>query len=214
MLVVAEVRLYRDGLVRVLDARADLRVVGSATSAREALMLARQLRPDIVLFDVATPGMLGAAREIGGATGARLIAFAVQDTEQAVLACAEAGLAGYVALGDTLDELLSAIRVVARDEVSCSPHMAGSLFRRVGTLSASRAPLADVDPLTARERQIVALLDEGRSNKEIAHALGIEVATVKNHVHRVLEKLGVGRRGEAAAHMRQMGFPPGASRNG
>ncbi|MEO7997663.1 MAG: response regulator transcription factor [Gemmatimonadaceae bacterium] len=204
VIVVAEIRLYRDGLVRLLDGSKYVHVLDSAATVTDALTLARVLRPQVILFDVATPGMLSAAREIGAISGAKLVAFAVEDTERGVLACAEAGLSGYVSCAGTFDELLAAVRRVAHNEVECSPLMAGTLFRHVGALSAGRAPLADVvvDPLTGRERQIAALLEEGRSNKEIARELGIEVATVKNHVHHVLEKLGVGRRGEAAARVR------------
>jgi DNA-binding NarL/FixJ family response regulator len=207
VLVVGDVRLYRDGVAGVLAARERVRVVGVADGAAEAMALARDERPRVVLFDVATPGMLDAAREIGRASGAALVAFAVRDTERAVTACAEAGLAGYVTCAGTFDELAAAVRAVARGEVACGPHMAGALFRRVGVLAGERRADAPdehgTEELTGREREIAALLERGLSNKEIARALGIEVATVKNHVHHILDKLQVARRGEAAARVRR-----------
>ena len=206
VLVVGDVRLYRDGIAGVLAARDRVRVVGVAGGVAEALTLACAERPRVVLFDAATPGMLDAAREIGRASGAALVAFAVRDTERAVTACAEAGLAGYVTCAGTFDELVAALGVVARGEVACAPHMAAALFRRVGALAGERhasADAADAGGLTGREREIAALLERGLSNKEIARALGIEVATVKNHVHHILDKLRVARRGEAAASLRR-----------
>src|SRR6185436_2893876 len=105
VLVVGDVRLYRDGVAGVLAARERVRVVGVADGVAEAAARARDERPRIVLFDAATPGMLDAAREIARVSGAALVAFAVRDTERAVTACAEAGLAGYVTCACTFDEL-------------------------------------------------------------------------------------------------------------
>jgi DNA-binding NarL/FixJ family response regulator len=96
----------------------------------------------------------------------------------------------------------SAVENVSRGEPCCDPWMTAALFRRLHSLAAGKLPESLEEPLTPREREIVALIDEGLSNKQIAQLLCIEPATVKNHVHNVLEKLHVARRGEAAAMVR------------
>ena len=142
---------------------------------------------------------MAAARTIRQATaGAGLVALAAPEDDGSVIACAEAGVAAFVARDATLDELVAATRAVARGELPAhSPRIAAALLRRVadGARPPEHAVLA---PLTSRERQIVALIDEGLSNKEIAARLCIELSTVKNHVHNLLEKLGARGRAEAA----------------
>ncbi|HEX7241600.1 MAG TPA: response regulator transcription factor, partial [Longimicrobiaceae bacterium] len=126
----------------------------------------------------------------------------IVETEDVVLACAEAGVSGYVSRGASLDDLVGALRSVARGELVCSPHIAGSLFRRVAALS-ERREASPAAVLTPREREILGLIDQGLSNKEISRRLRIELSTVKNHVHNLLEKLQVSRRGAAAACLRR-----------
>ena len=159
--------------------------------------------PDIVVLDMASAGSLDLVTRVASSMpNARVVAFAVEETEHDILLCAEAGAAGYVAADGTLEDLVDSIRSVARGELLCSPRIAATLFRalRVQTPEASVDRLALT--LTAREREIAPLLERGLSNKEIASQLNIEVATVKNHVHNLLEKLQVGSRGEAAARLR------------
>jgi DNA-binding NarL/FixJ family response regulator len=134
------------------------------------------------------------------APGARVLALAVSESDEEVVACVEAGAAGCLTREASLEEAVSAVEGTARGEAPCSPRMTAAVFKRVQALSAGRLDLED--QLTARERQIVALIDEGLSNKEIAQSLCIETCTVKNHVHSILEKLHVARRGEAAAAVR------------
>ena len=105
----------------------------------------------------------------------------------------------------SLDDLRRAIDSVARGESIVSPKMAASLLRRVSTLAADRAAPPAIEELTVREREIVGLIEQGLANKQIAARLNIELATVKNHVHRILEKLDVTRRGEIAARLRHQG---------
>jgi DNA-binding NarL/FixJ family response regulator len=106
-----------------------------------------------------------------------------------------------VAREGSVHDLVDAVERAARGELQCSPQVAGTLIRRLAWRAAAGATLIP-SPLTARESEIVRLIDEGLSNKEIAVRLGIEVATVKNHVHNLLEKLRVRRRSEAAARLR------------
>lgn len=201
MLIVAETRLYREGLERCLAETYD--VVGSVSGGPEAVELVQELQPDLVLVDMA---MLESARTVRAITrldsDVKVVALAVPETEPHVLACAEAGISGYVPRQASLADLASTLDSVASGEAVCSPRIVAGLFRRLARLTADRPPDGPRKLLTNREAQIVELIDEGLSNKEIARLLYIEVATVKNHVHNILDKLRVHRRAEAAARVR------------
>jgi len=119
-----------------------------------------------------------------------------------VIACAEAGVSGYVTREASLDELTGVVESVARGESPCSPRISALLLRRVAETAGRRTETDAARRLTRREAEIVGLIDEGLSNKQIAGRLSIELATVKNHVHSILEKLQVERRAEAAARVR------------
>jgi DNA-binding NarL/FixJ family response regulator len=123
------------------------------------------------------------------------------DDETQVLTCAQIGIAGYVTRDGSVEDVVAAIKAAARGEVHCSPKIAGSLFRRIAALSAERSGRTVSGALTAREAQILKLVQEGMSNKMISRNLGIELPTVKNHVHSILVKLGVHRRAEAISLM-------------
>ncbi|MFF0739597.1 LuxR C-terminal-related transcriptional regulator [Streptomyces sp. NPDC004111] len=208
VLVIAEVRLYREGLASILAAHADIGVVGSRCRWQDAVPLVAEVRPDIVLLD-APPGekttavrrLTGGSQE-PGAPAVRVVALSVGGHED-VVAWAEAGVCGFVTRDDSVDELVAVVRGVAKDELPCSPGIAAALLRRIGTLAADgggRPP--DAGPrarLTARELEVLDLIGRGLANKEIARALFISPATVKNHVHNILDKLQVECRADAAA---------------
>src|SRR6266581_3853657 len=201
--IVADTRLYREGLAQVLGRDARVAVVATAARREEALASLSDLQADVVLVDMAMPESLGALRAIvERVPDGRVIAIGVLEDEDDVLSCAEVGAAGYVPREASLDDLVTVIESVARGEAICSPRVTASLLRRVAALAAGNGGGLPRAQLTSREREIVGLIDRGLSNKEIARDLGIEVATVKNHVHNILEKLQVHRRGEAAARLR------------
>jgi two-component system nitrate/nitrite response regulator NarL len=203
VLVVGEIPLYREGMVCALGHGGRVNVLGTATSSQEALSRVRDLEPEVVLVDVAMDESLDTVRAIGEARPkAKVVALAVPDTEADVIACAEAGACGYVPRDGTLDDLESVVENVARGEIHCSPRIAASLLRRVGALAAELRGPSPNSMLTAREMEVAELLDQGLSNKEIAQRLSIAVPTVKNHVHRILGKLHVRRRTEAAARLK------------
>jgi two-component system nitrate/nitrite response regulator NarL len=203
--VIAEVGVYRDGLAHRLECEPECTVVGAAQDAATALGALESARPDLVLMDVASPASLDEVGAIAGAApAAQIVALAVAEREPDVVACAEAGLAAYVPRHATVDELLATLARVREGEVSCPPKIAGGLFRRLAAHGRREPPSA----LTRREAEILELLGHGLSNKEIAHRLCIQVATVKNHVHNILDKLGVRGRGEAAALSRRRGLVP------
>jgi two-component system nitrate/nitrite response regulator NarL len=207
VLVVGETRLYREGLAQALSDEYAIAVVGTAVGGRDALAQIDELAPDLVVVDLMQEG-LELIRVLGGRKpSTRVLAFAVRDSEDEVIACAEAGVAGYVTRDASFEDLTSAISSVARGETLASPRMAAALLRRVAALAAERRPDAELDQLTARERDVIELVDRGLTNKEIARALHIEVPTVKNHVHHILEKLNVRRRSDAVARLRAGRMP-------
>jgi two-component system nitrate/nitrite response regulator NarL len=203
VLVVTAVRLYRDGLASVLGDRPGLDVAGVAADHAECVDALEHLHPDVVLLDMTMPDSLGTVRAVAShAHGVPVVGLAVPELERDVVACAEAGVAGYVTREQSLDDVVTVLDSVARGETICSPRIAATLLRRVADLAAARGAPRPGGRLTTREAEIAALIDEGCSNKEIARRLCIEVPTVKNHVHNILEKLQASGRGEAAAMLR------------
>jgi two-component system, NarL family, nitrate/nitrite response regulator NarL len=199
--IVSDVRLYREGLSALLGRMGHIAVVGAAGNPDEGAARVRDLQPDVVLLDAGAGRNVAAAHDIIGSTpNARVVALAAPEVEEDIIALAEAGVLGYVTRDESLDDLVMTIESVARDEMACSPWMATILVRRVQALAAERP--RPTQRLTAREAEILDLIAKGLSNKEIGARLHIEVTTVKNHVHNILEKLGVSRREEAVARTR------------
>ena len=203
ILIVADVRFYREGLAEIIRRDERLSVVGTASNGEEALACAAALRPDVVLLDIATPGGPALARALNERVpNARVVASGLAETEHDVVEWAEAGAAGYVPRDASIPDLIAAVEGAARGELRCSVRVAAGLLRRVGTLAAAAGAApggARPVQLTPREREIADLIEQGMSNKDIARRLGIGVATAKSHVHNILEKLHVHRRVQAAA---------------
>jgi DNA-binding NarL/FixJ family response regulator len=198
-MVVSDIRLYRDGLAELLDRESALHVVGSAASVPAALILGAAHLPGVILVDMALSEPLVAVAILAAAVpGARIIAVTVPEREADVLACIEAGAFGYVSREASLQELVRVVISASSGETLCSPRMAAVLVRRVAVLAASRVPDQSAH-LTPREQQVVALIVDGLSNRQIARRLSIEIATVKNHVHNILGKLAARSRKEVAA---------------
>jgi len=196
VLIASEVRLYRIGLERLLREIPDITIVGTASSVEEACELAGALIHEMMLLDMAMPDAYGVARRVGRLSPvSKVVALGTPEDEAEILACAEAGIAGYVTRDGSVDDVVAAIRTIARGEVYCSGKVASSLVRRVAERASSMP--ASNGALTAREAQILKLLQQGLSNKMISRTLGIELPTVKNHVHNILTKLGIHRRAEA-----------------
>lgn len=203
LVVAAEVRIYRDGLGEALGRRPGLAVLGLASSAPDCVALVRLARPDVLVCDAAMQGSLRAMRTVAEETGVRVLALGVAERVDDVLACAAAGASGYVTRDASLADLVAALDAMLRSELVIDPTMAAALLRRAGDLV--RAEASGQEPavhLTARETEIVSLIDAGLSNKQIAARLSIQPSTVKNHVHNILEKLQVTARDDAAAVVR------------
>ena len=199
--IISDIRLYREGLAEVLGRQPDVRVVGTAGNDEASVRHIVQAAPDVALLDMAMPASASVARTLGeSAPGIAVLALGVPETEPHVLACAEVGAAGYVPREGNLQDLLDGVRQVARGEAHYSPRLVAVLLQRFAARSAPCEPAAE--RLTSRELEVVELIDQGLTNKEIGERLYIELATVKNHVHNILEKLHLRRRTEAAAWVR------------
>jgi two-component system, NarL family, nitrate/nitrite response regulator NarL len=198
VLVASDIRLYREGLERVLRESPDFTLVGSAGSAAEAMGQTQKLGADVALLDMAMSGAFSVAKEVARVGGSsKIVALGMSEDETQVLNCAQIGVAGYVTRDGSVEDVVAAIKAAARGEVHCSPKVAGSLFRRIAAMSTERPRRTGNGGLTPREGQILKLVQQGMSNKMISRALSIELATVKNHVHSVLVKLDIHRRAEA-----------------
>jgi DNA-binding NarL/FixJ family response regulator len=195
--ILGEVRLYREGLAFQLEGFPNLTVVGTGTLS-EAEQVLRSTPADVALLDallLEIPEVVKTLRQSLGRL--RIVAMGIREVESEVLACAAAGIDGYVRLDAAIGDVVDVIESVMRGELVCSPKVAASLYHSVALQSGDGGTL-----LTSRELQVVELMNHGLSNKEISRHLRIETSTAKNHVQNILQKLGVHRRGQAVAKLR------------
>lgn len=203
VLIAADIRILRDSLQQAISDRQGFRVVGAAGSAHGVLRLVRAFLPDIVLTDFKLARESAFGKSVTGISSAtKIVAFAVSESEEEILCCAAAGVAGYVRRDASLDEMMRTLDAATRGELICPPRIAASAFRLIATLAADKHPLKE--SCTLRESEVLALIAEGLSNKEIARRLGIAVSTVKNHVHVVLAKMSVRCRSQAIMRFHSM----------
>ncbi len=185
--------IVRQGLKLILSAHADLEVVGEAANGREAVELADKLRPDIVLMDVQMPELNGieATRKMVAANSRiRVLVLSMHKESVYVREILKAGARGYI-LKDAIDtELLNAIRSVAKGDGYISPAVAGALNEK------AKDAANPVDTLSPREREVLLLIAEGQTNKEIATKLNLSVYTVDSHRGKIMEKLNLHSAGE------------------
>jgi two-component system nitrate/nitrite response regulator NarL len=203
VLIVDDSSLYGELLAVALGREPWVAAVDTAIDGAAAVRRLQEFAPQIVLLNMATVESLGVLETLVDAVPqVPVIALTISEAEEEIIACAEAGVAGYLPRQGSFVDLVAVMRSVARGETLCSPRVAATLLRQVAVLVSERRSWAGPARLTAREREIVQLIEQGLSNKEIARQLTIELRTVKNHVHNILEKLQVHRRDEAAARWR------------
>ena len=204
-------RLFREGLSFVLAQQPNMTLVGGVAGVDEVLGELERLRPDVILLDFCLPERdgLGEARLIRGVLPqATILMIGLPELECDLLACVEAGVAGCLPQEASLEGLLNNIQAAAAGEALCSPKVTGLLFSRLAEAGRKRelSRFVGLPNLTRRELEIIGLIDKGLSNKEIAVQLNIEVQTVKNHIHNILEKLQLDGRREAARYARERGL--------
>jgi DNA-binding NarL/FixJ family response regulator len=202
--VVSEVRLYREGLAHLLTCADHVRVLGSADGLNGWLDAIRGKAPDLILVDVAQGNGVNAIRTLAQQQlGYKILAVGLPDSAAAALACQDAGAVGCISRAASREDLIEALKRAAADVAITSVRETPTLIWGSGVLDAARASTrSQACRLTTRELEVLRLVDEGLSNKEIAQLLCIEVATVKNHVHSILQKLDLRRRSQAAAWLR------------
>jgi len=197
--ILSAVRLHREGLAALLRGCPTIEVLG-AHNIQETQNALLTTAIDVALIDALSPSdsdTVSALRKM--CARVRILAIGIRETTSEVLACAAAGIDGYVPRDAALGDMVTAIENVVRGELACSPKVAASLYQCVGL---SRA--AGATPLTARELQIADLMNRGCSTKEIAWRLGMQPSIVKNHIRNILHKLGVHRRGQAVAKLQTL----------
>jgi DNA-binding NarL/FixJ family response regulator len=203
LIIASPVHLVRDGLAATLRGREDIMVVHVIDLNPHGIGKIADAQPDVVLVDLGQTDPAAAAELIKAASpSAKLMAFALDETDDHVFACAAAGFCGYVARESDADELHRALVDAVAGRLHCGPQIAAAMFARLAGLRREPDPHEPLPCLSSRESEILALVEQGRSNKEIARQLAISAATVKHHIHSILQKLHVSRRGQAAARLR------------
>jgi DNA-binding NarL/FixJ family response regulator len=216
-LVVDDHPIVRQGLAALLAGTPDFEVVGQAADGVEAVELATGLRPDLVLMDLRMPRLDGVAateavlREV---PTARVVVLTTYESDDSILGAIEAGASGYLLKAAPEDELLAGLRSVVGGQVALAPSMAALLVGRARRAGGEPAVAADEgpgpSPLSPRETQVLALVAEGCSNREVGQRLFVGEATVKTHLLHVFEKLGVGDRTRAVTLAMERGWLPAA----
>jgi two-component system, NarL family, nitrate/nitrite response regulator NarL len=216
VLLVNEIRLMCNMIAAVIEDEPDIEVIGIATSIQEALAIVRHGNVDVALVSTKLGGKLGGkpgqnnALELTNtitqiAPGTKVLALGLTENRERVLRYVEAGAVGYVLPDDSVDEMLEAIRAANRGQANVSPEIAAAMMERITELAQMFAQvdagILESAELTPRELEVLELIAQDKTNQEIAGHLVIEVGTVKNHVHNILEKLNVSSRGEAAAYL-------------
>jgi DNA-binding NarL/FixJ family response regulator len=205
IVILSAVRFVRESVSEILGRNPCIAVLGHYALLHKALDEARQRNANIFLLDAAFAGGTSAVRQIREvAPEVRVVVLAVIEAQENVITWAEAGVAGYIPNTAALTELASLLLDISNGKQACSEKVAAALLHRIacGASNDQEAPSSSW-PLTPRELQILNLIDTGLSNKEIARQLMISLGTTKSHVHSLLGKLNVQRRGQAAALMRR-----------
>lgn len=212
IVIVDDHAVVRIGLKTLLASQPGFRVVGEAGTVAEAVSLAAQARPDVILMDVRLPDGTGveACRRIKADNSeVRVVMLTSYQDEEAIVGAVMAGASGYLLKQADSDRLTQAIREAAAGESSLDPRAAGALLNQFRELSARQAE-AELAGLTDRERRMLALIAEGYTNRAIGEVLHLSEKTVRNHVSQLLRKLGFQRRSQAAAWagQRRLELPP------
>ena len=208
LLLVNEIRLMGNVIVAALQDEPDISVVDCVTTYEEALQFVREKEVHVALVSTRLPDngglrLTSAIAEI--APSIKVLTLGLTEEKKRVLRYVEAGASGYILKDDSLEDLVEIVRATQEGKVFVSPQIAAAMMKRLSDLAQMFAGvennITDTTTLTTRELEVLELISKGYTNLQIAQNLVIEVGTVKNHVHNILEKLNVSSRGEAAAYL-------------
>jgi DNA-binding NarL/FixJ family response regulator len=200
--------IVRQGIAALLATTDDFVVVGQASDGHEAVALAESLEPDLIVMDLRMPGLDGVeATEavLARRPSTRVVVLTTYESDDSILRAIEVGASGYLLKASPEDELVAGLRAVAAGQVALAPSMAARLVGRART---GGEPAPRVSPLSPRETEVLALVAEGCSNREIGRRLFVGEATVKTHLLHVFEKLGVNDRTRAVTLALELGHLP------
>ncbi|HSQ76742.1 MAG TPA: response regulator transcription factor [Bacteroidota bacterium] len=205
ILLIEDNRILRDGIKALIDKQSDLRVIGSTGGNHDTLDRARDLKPHVVLVDLGLRNANGVqvvemlAKKL---PNTKIIGMGLIPSQLDIVEFVEAGAAGFILKDATIEEVLGTIRAVARGIKILPPLLAESLFTHVvnHALRNGKAKLSNAVRMTKREREIIVLIAEAMSNKEIAQRLNLSTHTVKSHIHNILEKMALHSRLQIATH--------------
>lgn len=208
ILLVNEFPLIGNVIVAALEDEPDIRVIGNVTTPEEALNIVQEKPVDVALVStrLANQGALHLTSAIVDlAPETKVLALGLTEEKKRVLRYVEAGATGYILKDDSLDDMIETVRAAQDGKVFVSPRIAAAMVERLSDLAQMFSDfennVTDTAGLTSRELEVLDLIGKGLTNQEISEQLDIEVGTVKNHVHSILDKLNVGNRGEAAAYL-------------
>ena len=208
LLLVNETLLMGNVIAAALEGEPDINIVGCVISMEDAMKIVRENEVDVALLSTRLPDLdalklTNAITELKPST--KVLALGLTEEKQNVLRYVEAGAMGYVLKDDSLEDLIETVRAAQDGKVFVSPQIAAAIMERLSGLarifSDVENNITNATDLTSRELEVLKLISEGQTNQQIAESLVIEVGTVKNHVHNILDKLNVSSRREAAAYL-------------
>lgn len=220
ILVIEDNRLLRDGISAMLDEQPDIRVVGALGNSDRTIATIRATRPAVILLDLGlrAQNSLELVKSIRKTfAGMKVIVMDLVPMQSDVVIYVQAGVAGFILKDATMDDFLDTIRSVSRGETILPPQLTGSLFSQIidhAVRGSARSVLMESVRMTKRERQVVGLIADGMTNKEIAHELHLSTSTVKSHIHNILEKLALRSRVQIAKYAHTSGEYPADSEEG
>ena len=203
VLIADDQEIIRAGLATILDGQADIEIVGKAATGRDAVDLARQLRPDVCLFDIRMPELDGieATRQLAGADVENpipVVVITTFDTDSYIYGALKAGARGFLLKGANPAQLIAAIQAAHHGDALIDPSVTARLLQRLSHSEPSTAPVQPIEPLTDREEDVLLVVARGSTNAEIAAALHISLSTVKFHLTSLMTKLAARNRVELA----------------